>query len=315
MRCPNCGAPVPEGNGRCFDCGTLVGEEQREPWEMKPASRARKNTGEKTYRQGKLRQQLHEQLHTSHSTSKEAERDYDPDAPVHSHPAGGEKARRKEKDAEKAAGISTAGRRKSTAKLVVLLQIVIGVCMILIVNLVDRRMDSDFQFTGPVGTATADEWVREENADGSYIERYYDSDGQLQSEWIYDASDNPQQWTYYYSDGSWDVESFDEDGNMAECVYYDSDGNVTECWRYTYDLDGHPVEGACYDANGNLDWSWVTEYDSDGNYRSEFNYDGDGSLISERYFAADGNVIGERYYEGGQVTDVWGTDSDGNPLE
>ena len=150
--------------------------------------------------------------------------------------------------------------------------------------------------------------------------------------------------TTYFEDGSYQIDTYDENFNTLRTVYHDAVENVENDHRYTYSEDGSHMTEQLY-MDGNLtyeqelrwdnntgcwemtaewaygdDGSMAYTYDDSGNPLSEIHYNSDGSLIVEyayeNVYDLRGNLIQIRTFTNGKLTQeteyIHGTDPDGS---
>lgn len=71
----------------------------------------------------------------------------------------------------------------------------------------------------------------------------YDGQGNVINTWDYEYDDAQNQETVYYTDGDWQVNSYDEHGNLVRCEQYNADGVMTSQADYTYRAIQVTVQG------------------------------------------------------------------------
>ncbi|MBQ5320060.1 MAG: tetratricopeptide repeat protein [Oscillospiraceae bacterium] len=151
------------------------------------------------------------------------------------------------------------------------------------------------------------------NADNSWYEMSFNSDGKIIHEDFYDADGNffgsadIEYWpngnkktvTYYRVDGSYYVSEYNEEGKLLKKTYYNSDGSIEKYTVNEFNSDGRTIKNTDYNGDGTITAYSVYEYDSNGNQTASTDYYGDGSI--KQYFKyqydSNGHIIYWEHYE------------------
>ena len=206
-----------------------------------------------------------------------------------------------------------------------------------------------FTYYDADGNVTSDERLHYVyNADGKFTSMKAYLNGFCYSDYEYllraDGSVYMATQTSYFEDGSYQVDTYDENFNTTRTIYYDAFEKREIDHRYTYSEDGSRMteqtyqdgvltyeqecrwnnEEGCWEiiaewAHGD-DGSIASTYDDFGNLLSEIYYNPDGSLeveyAYENVYTPDGNRILKRTFTNGMLTQemeyIHGTDPDGS---
>lgn len=121
--------------------------------------------------------------------------------------------------------------------------------------------------------------VFEINENGIRTETWYNSDGTLGYEDVYDNKGNVVSQIYYNADGSINIYSDEkyEGGRRVGTTWYNDDGSLSHGWEY--DTNGNAVREIHYNSYGDVSEYIVYTYDAAGNITSKTWYSGDGTML------------------------------------